>query len=155
MDSPNGKGLPGRSEIMPGRNSFKNPIGASLTRGKKVEIIELERPCQSRNYFGRMKMLRGLFGKIFRFGEVIYDTLMRVCASLTNHHILINPLRDGDLLINQQQRRNMYKYGTLGALKRKNDQERYRIRHSCRIRLSERQEDSLFDHENITVGQEP
>ncbi|KAL0476342.1 hypothetical protein AKO1_006255 [Acrasis kona] len=50
------------------------------------------------NYYGRMLMLWGIIKKIYTYEHDSYDTIFSVCGSLTNYHMIRNPLRaeEGD-----------------------------------------------------------
>eukprot|EP01121_Diplochlamys_sp_Union-15-3_P021641 TRINITY_DN8865_c0_g1_i1.p1 TRINITY_DN8865_c0_g1~~TRINITY_DN8865_c0_g1_i1.p1 ORF type:complete len:154 (+),score=7.40 TRINITY_DN8865_c0_g1_i1:59-520(+) len=48
------------------------------------------------NYYGRMKVLWGSTRETYRWDHSLYDTMISICISLTNYHLLYNPLREDD-----------------------------------------------------------
>ena len=69
-------------------------------------------------------------------GEKLYDSIFRLCVSLTNAHIMCNPLRRDDADTYHRFRNRLYAIGDATVNKRKRVQERYRQRRRQRLAIT-------------------
>jgi hypothetical protein len=69
--------------------------GSNLTPDERAanDAISSDRVIVE-NYFGRLCGLWCICADKFRWSEELYDDIFHVCASLTNYHITMHPLRD-------------------------------------------------------------
>ncbi|GMF65977.1 unnamed protein product [Phytophthora lilii] len=89
------------------------------------------------NYFGRLCNLWRICAEKFRWSEKLYDDVFHVCASLTNYHITLHPLREESGDIYRQQCNRLIAIGNEINTKRRMRQERYRrnkrLRHTMNL----------------------
>lgn len=68
--------------------------------------------------------------------------MIRLCDTVTNHHILIYPQRGEDLSRYLQRKDNLFMEGSLGKLKINKNQDDYMWRRARRLELEEAQEEN-------------
>ncbi|ETW04038.1 hypothetical protein H310_04424 [Aphanomyces invadans] len=85
------------------------------------------------NYFGRLCNLWRVCSDKFRWDEGLYDTIFRVCLSLTNANIMIHPLRDDDEGFYNRRMNKLAKIGDEIQRKRKLSQSTYRAKRRMRL----------------------
>lgn len=89
------------------------------------------------NYFGRLCGLWRICADKFRWSEELYDDIFHVCASLTNFHITMHPLREDSGSLYRQHHNRLIAIGDELRNKRRFNQEKYRrskrLRHQMEL----------------------
>lgn len=85
------------------------------------------------SFFGRLCQLWGVMSQKFKWGEALYDDLVRMFLSLTNGHIHYHPLRSANKKIFNRRRNRQRVVGEDIAKNCRREQHRYREKRRRRI----------------------
>jgi hypothetical protein len=86
------------------------------------------------NFFGRMCTLWSICSDKYRWDERKYDTFFRLCVAMTNYHIRIMPLRQGDGVNHGNYTKRLRVIGDSRQAKRARTQKKYRAKRRARLR---------------------
>ena len=130
--------------------SFLSPADVSTNKFISSDRILAE------NYFGRICELWNVLGSKWKWSEINYDPIFRLCLGLTNFHIRWKPLRDEDMQLYQQPTSRWYHIGNSQLKRRGRTQKRYRQRRADFVQLQFRAEGvrELFGRQPKHVGTE-
>jgi len=103
------KGYQGAQEFLRVIHPKRKPKMRALSRQDELfnKTVASDRIIVE-NYFGRMCQLWNTCSSKFNWNETLYDTIMMVCVSLTNYHIMISPLRESNLQVVCQYKNKLY-----------------------------------------------
>lgn len=96
-------------------------------------------------FFGIMGTLWAMMGRKYRWSELKYDVIMRMCLALTNLHICKHPLRDEDGFSYRNLRRSLSHIEDETSERRQRQQKKYRDQR--RSRICDDSDDAIFANE--------
>lgn len=114
--------------------------------------MRTERDC---NYvIGRDRVLVEIFFRstictwsfmknMYRWVEDTYDMVAKLFVGLTNQDIMLHPIRQENLALYHTRRSKLFTEGTMGAIKRKRQQDENRSRKARSLKMEETQDDSM------------
>ena len=91
-----------------------------------------------KNFFGRMKKLRGYMEQTFRLSPNKYELFFKMCVGLTNYHISLMPLRRDDGKVERNYERRLLDEKAKAEAKKKAQRENDRALRRARTQATAR-----------------